>query len=218
MTIGHIPYQTGRVVCELSACKVGARFISNAGSLISLACMPSPCIQSADTGCNKALFRAFKTRSDTPKYGLILHSVRIGVESHDTSPTSAQSPHILMLQWTASDSGVWVKDGDKLSKLGDYMPRYFKMYINRTGAKHWGRISWYVYTLPTGVQSPHIMLYDQLAVNVWADAERSGGGETLLLWSRQVAEEKHRSDAGGHISVRNWSSTMPFLYCLYYTA
>ena len=41
------------------------------------------------------LFRGLKTRSGTLKYGLILHLVRTEVESHDT-PTSAQSPHILI--------------------------------------------------------------------------------------------------------------------------
>ena len=110
-----------------------------------------------------------------------------------------------LLQWTASDSSIWVEpDGlddvhAKLSKLGDYAPRYSKMSINRAEAKHWGRISWYVLyiNLPTGAQSPLMMLHDQLAVNysVWADAEGSGGEETLLLWRRRVAEVEVMQEA-----------------------
>jgi RNA processing factor Prp31 len=50
---------------------VGARLISHAGSLMSLAKQPASTIQIL--GAEKALFRALKTKHDTPKYGLIFH-------------------------------------------------------------------------------------------------------------------------------------------------
>ena len=50
---------------------VGARLISHAGSLLSLAKHPASTIQIL--GAEKALFRALKTKHDTPKYGLIYH-------------------------------------------------------------------------------------------------------------------------------------------------
>ncbi|KAG7581721.1 Nop domain superfamily [Arabidopsis suecica] len=51
---------------------VGARLISHAGSLTNLAKCPSSTLQIL--GAEKALFRALKTRGNTPKYGLIFHS------------------------------------------------------------------------------------------------------------------------------------------------
>ncbi|CAB3410888.1 unnamed protein product [Caenorhabditis bovis] len=51
---------------------VGARLISHAGSLVSLAKAPASTIQIL--GAEKALFRALKTKKDTPKYGLIYHA------------------------------------------------------------------------------------------------------------------------------------------------
>lgn len=55
---------------------VGARLISHAGSLTSLAKYPASTIQIL--GAEKALFRALKTKGNTPKYGLIFHSSFIG--------------------------------------------------------------------------------------------------------------------------------------------
>lgn len=51
---------------------VGAKLISQAGSLTSLAKYPASTIQIL--GAEKALFRALKTRSATPKYGTLFHS------------------------------------------------------------------------------------------------------------------------------------------------
>ncbi|XP_050675060.1 nucleolar protein 56 [Leptidea sinapis] len=56
--------------------QVGARLISKAGSLTSLAKYPASTLQIL--GAEKALFRALKTRSNTPKYGLLYHSTFIG--------------------------------------------------------------------------------------------------------------------------------------------
>ncbi|KAL8818677.1 MAG: hypothetical protein Q9191_007889 [Dirinaria sp. TL-2023a] len=55
---------------------VGARLIAHAGSLMNLAKSPASTIQIL--GAEKALFRALKTKHDTPKYGLIYHSSLIG--------------------------------------------------------------------------------------------------------------------------------------------
>lgn len=55
---------------------VGARLIAHAGSLMNLAKQPASTVQIL--GAEKALFRALKTKSDTPKYGLIYHASLVG--------------------------------------------------------------------------------------------------------------------------------------------
>ena len=50
-----------------------------AGSLINLAKFPASTIQIL--GAEKALFRALKTRTNTPKHGLLFHSTAIGKAS-----------------------------------------------------------------------------------------------------------------------------------------
>merc|ERR1719198_1993765 len=52
--------------------QVAARLISHAGSLTNLSKYPASTVQIL--GAEKALFRALKTRGNTPKYGLIFHS------------------------------------------------------------------------------------------------------------------------------------------------
>jgi len=56
--------------------QVGARLISKAGSLTNLAKYPASTVQIL--GAEKALFRALKTRGNTPKFGLLFHSTYIG--------------------------------------------------------------------------------------------------------------------------------------------
>ena len=56
--------------------QIGARLISHAGSLTSLAKYPASTVQIL--GAEKALFRALKTKGKTPKYGLLYHSTFIG--------------------------------------------------------------------------------------------------------------------------------------------
>ncbi|CAE6412373.1 unnamed protein product [Rhizoctonia solani] len=56
--------------------RVGARLISHAGSLTNLSKYPASTVQIL--GAEKALFRALKTKGNTPKYGLIYHSTFIG--------------------------------------------------------------------------------------------------------------------------------------------
>ncbi|XP_037091767.1 nucleolar protein 56-like [Pollicipes pollicipes] len=61
---------------ELVGDTVAARLISHAGSLTNLAKYPASTVQIL--GAEKALFRALKTRGNTPKYGLLFHSTFIG--------------------------------------------------------------------------------------------------------------------------------------------
>ncbi|CAG9771014.1 unnamed protein product [Ceutorhynchus assimilis] len=58
---------------------VGARLIAHAGSLINLAKHPASTVQIL--GAEKALFRALKSKKDTPKYGLIYHAQLVGQSS-----------------------------------------------------------------------------------------------------------------------------------------
>src|SRR5689334_12649589 len=58
---------------------VGARLIAHAGSLMNLSKSPASTLQIL--GAEKALFRALKTKHDTPKYGLIYHASLIGQAS-----------------------------------------------------------------------------------------------------------------------------------------
>ncbi|NXO34510.1 NOP58 protein, partial [Locustella ochotensis] len=55
---------------------VGARLIAHAGSLLNLAKHPASTVQLL--GAEKALFRALKTKRDTPKFGLIYHASLVG--------------------------------------------------------------------------------------------------------------------------------------------
>ena len=55
---------------------VGARLISHAGSLVSLAKYPASTVQIL--GAEKALFKAIKTKKNTPKYGLIYQASIVG--------------------------------------------------------------------------------------------------------------------------------------------
>ncbi|KAJ1877211.1 Nucleolar protein 56, partial [Kickxella alabastrina] len=55
---------------------VGARLIAHAGSLTNLSKYPASTVQIL--GAEKALFRALKTKGNTPKYGLIYNSTFIG--------------------------------------------------------------------------------------------------------------------------------------------
>ena len=58
---------------------VGARLIAHAGTLMNLAKHPASTVQIL--GAEKALFRALKTKKDTPKYGLIYHAHLVGQAS-----------------------------------------------------------------------------------------------------------------------------------------
>merc|ERR1712088_509688 len=55
---------------------VGARLIAHAGTLMNLAKHPASTVQIL--GAEKALFKALKTKHDTPKYGLIYHAQIVG--------------------------------------------------------------------------------------------------------------------------------------------
>merc|ERR1712214_263554 len=75
----YLTDKMGNVAPNLAALigdTVGARLISHAGSLTNLAKYPASTVQIL--GAEKALFRALKTKGNTPKYGLIFHSSFIG--------------------------------------------------------------------------------------------------------------------------------------------
>lgn len=55
---------------------IGAKLIARAGTLMNLAKFPSSTLQVL--GSERALFRALKTKSPTPKYGLIYHATLVG--------------------------------------------------------------------------------------------------------------------------------------------
>merc|ERR1712023_531652 len=76
---GYLSDKMGAVapnLCALIGEIIGARLISHAGSLTNLAKYPASTVQIL--GAEKALFRALKTKGNTPKYGLIFHSSFIG--------------------------------------------------------------------------------------------------------------------------------------------
>ena len=68
---------------------VGARLIAHAGNLVNLAKQPASTIQIL--GAEKALFRALKTKHDTPKYGLIFHASLVGQASPKNKGKIARS-------------------------------------------------------------------------------------------------------------------------------
>ena len=70
--MSYVAPNLGALIGEM----VAARLISHAGSLTNLAKCPASTVQIL--GAEKALFRALKTRGNTPKYGLIFHSSFIG--------------------------------------------------------------------------------------------------------------------------------------------
>jgi nucleolar protein 56 len=76
---GYLSHRMNTVAPNLAALigdTVGARLISKAGSLTNLSKYPASTVQIL--GAEKALFRALKTKGNTPKYGLIYHSSFIG--------------------------------------------------------------------------------------------------------------------------------------------
>lgn len=76
---GYLSARMAAIAPNLSALVgdlVGARLIAHAGSLMNLAKSPASTIQIL--GAEKALFRALKTKHDTPKYGLLYHASLVG--------------------------------------------------------------------------------------------------------------------------------------------
>ncbi|XP_954030.1 ribonucleolar protein, putative [Theileria annulata] len=80
---GYLNDKVSMVAPNLN-CVVGTllsgRLISHAGSLVNLAKSPASTIQIL--GAEKALFRALKSRTNTPKYGLLFQSTFIGKASN----------------------------------------------------------------------------------------------------------------------------------------
>lgn len=77
--ISYLTEKMNQVAPSLTALlgeRIGARLISHAGSLTNLSKYPASTVQIL--GAEKALFRALKTKGNTPKYGLLYHSSFIG--------------------------------------------------------------------------------------------------------------------------------------------
>lgn len=103
---------------------VGARLIAHAGSLMNLSKSPASTIQIL--GAEKALFRALKTKHDTPKYGLIYHASLIG---QATGKNKGKMARILaakaaiglrvdaLAEWEVDDQGMEPTEEEK-SALG----------------------------------------------------------------------------------------------------
>lgn len=70
--MGYVAPNLGALIGEM----VGARLIAHAGSLTNLSKYAASTVQIL--GAEKALFRALKTKGNTPKYGLLYHSSFIG--------------------------------------------------------------------------------------------------------------------------------------------
>ncbi|KAF3182392.1 Nucleolar protein 58 [Orbilia oligospora] len=96
---------------------VGARLIAHAGSLMNLAKSPASTIQIL--GAEKALFRALKTKHDTPKYGLIYQASLIG------QSTGKNKGKIARMLATKTSLGIrydaLAEDKEESSALGIYM-------------------------------------------------------------------------------------------------
>ncbi|KAF5336243.1 hypothetical protein D9758_014355 [Tetrapyrgos nigripes] len=77
--VSYLTEKMNQVAPSLTALlgeRIGARLISHAGSLTNLSKYPASTVQIL--GAEKALFRALKTKGNTPKYGLLYHSSFIG--------------------------------------------------------------------------------------------------------------------------------------------
>lgn len=98
---------------------VGARLIAHTGSLLSLAKAPGSTIQIL--GAEKALFRALKTKHDTPKYGLIYHSSLIGQSTGRNKGKMARmlaAKVALGTRVDALDEDIDEKDEDERNSIG----------------------------------------------------------------------------------------------------
>jgi len=94
--------------------QVGARLISHAGSLTNLAKYPASTVQIL--GAEKALFRALKTRGNTPKYGLIFHSTFIG---RAASKNKGRISRYLANKCSVASRIDCFSDGELTNKFGE---------------------------------------------------------------------------------------------------
>jgi len=83
---------------------VGARLILHSGSLMNLAKQPASMVQIL--GAVKALFRALKTRQNTPKYGLIFHASLVGQAENRLKGKMARCSQIVRIEQKLERSAV----------------------------------------------------------------------------------------------------------------
>lgn len=110
---------------------VAARLISKAGSLTNLAKAPASTVQIL--GAEKALFRALKTKGNTPKYGLIYHSTFIGrADSKNKGRISRYLANKCSIATRIDSFSDGIPTSDYGEKLRDQVEERLKFY--ETGA------------------------------------------------------------------------------------
>ncbi|CRG99639.1 nucleolar protein 5, putative [Plasmodium relictum] len=119
---------------------IGAKLIARAGSLISLAKHPSSTLQIL--GSEKALFRALKTKSKTPKYGLIYHATIVGQTSPKLKGKISRSLAAKLSLCTRVDAlGNFVEPSiaitckSDLEKRLEYITNNLQKKMNTSGSK-----------------------------------------------------------------------------------
>lgn len=93
---------------------VGARLISHAGSLTSLAKYPASTVQIL--GAEKALFRALKTKGNTPKYGLLYNSTFIARAS---AKNKGRISRVVANKCSVASRIDCFRDGDSKGSFGE---------------------------------------------------------------------------------------------------
>lgn len=110
---------------ELVGELVAARLISHAGSLMNLAKLPASTIQIL--GAEKALFRALKSKKNTPKYGLIYHASIVGSASTKIKGKVSRSLANKCALCVRFDALGEDQDGDLGAKNRAYMESRLKL-------------------------------------------------------------------------------------------
>merc|ERR1719217_799865 len=160
-------------LCALIGELVGARLISHAGSLTNLAKYPASTVQIL--GAEKALFRALKTKGNTPKYGLIFHSTFIG--------RAAQKNKGRISRYLANKCSM----ASRIDCFSDVATTVF-------GEKMRDQVEERLAFLTEGTRPRKNIDVMQEAI-----AELSGGKKKKKKKKKpDPAAEEHRRDAGGH--------------------
>merc|ERR1712228_998787 len=171
---------------------VGARLISQAGSLMNLAKHPSSTVQIL--GAEKALFRALKTKKQTPKYGLIYHASLVG----QSAPTlKGKISRVLAAKLSLCC---------RVDALGDQtdptLGKEFKEYVEN-------RISTLEETgmrsLTKGISRPQLGKHEKKPVSTKSITQYNEGAdvvdEPIAKKKRKVEETEGGDDGGGEEAI-----------------
>ncbi|KAL7668752.1 hypothetical protein ACOME3_009443 [Neoechinorhynchus agilis] len=135
----YLSKKMGMVAPNLTAIvgeQIGARLISHAGSLSSLAKYPASTIQIL--GAEKALFRALKTKTATPKYGILFHSSLIGKADRATKGRASRNVANKCAIASRIDCFAEIPTdvyGTKLRQLIEHRLQYYKDCVKNENAK-----------------------------------------------------------------------------------